>query len=45
MLTGYFSCYKLNQPPLQEEKKSPILKDYQIFIVIKVLGYSNNGVL
>ena len=41
-----FSCYKLNNnnPPFQEEKKSSILKDCQIFFVNKVMGYSNFGV-
>ena len=43
MLTDYFSCYKLNNKsmPFQEEKNSLKIKDCQIFVVIKVLGYSN----
>ena len=46
MLMNYFSCYKLNNKstPFEEEKNSQILKDCQIFIIIKVLGHSNIGV-
>ena len=43
MLTDY-CCLTTNPPPFQEEKKSTKLKDCQIFIIIKVLEYSNIGV-
>ena len=48
MLKDYFSCYKLKiqvyPTPFHKEKNSPKLKDFQIFNVIKVVGYSNIGV-
>ena len=46
MLTDDFSCYKLNNKsnPFEEDKNSPKLKYYQIFIVNQVLGYSNIAV-
>ena len=39
----FFSCHKISKKytPIQEDKKSSKLKDCQIFIVIKVLEYSN----
>ena len=50
MLTDYVSCNKLNNKSththtlFQEEKNSPKPKNCQIFIVIKILWYSNIGV-
>ena len=45
MLTDYFSCYIYETYPQKKvHPPSPKLKECQIFIVIKVLGYSNIGV-
>ena len=46
MLRDYISRDKRNNKSrlFDEQKKSPIFKDYQIFNVIKVLGYLYIGV-